>query len=79
MPFDESVQVSPRKSDALATRLATSLVANECLEPVIRTYVGRPGLDPGTLGLKVAFESSIHCQGIHMTYSEGYLCLGNVL
>jgi integrase len=79
MLFDESAQVGPHKSDALATRLATNLVANKCLEPVIRPYVGRPGLDPGTLGLKVAFESSIHCQGIHMTCSEGYLCLGNVL
>jgi hypothetical protein len=48
--FDESVQISPQESNALATQLATPRVANRCLEPVIRPYVGRPGLDPGTLG-----------------------------
>jgi hypothetical protein len=54
MLFDESVLVSPHKSDALATRLATNLVANKCPESVIRPYVGRPGLDPGTLGSALA-------------------------
>jgi hypothetical protein len=32
--------------------MATSDVAVTHFEPVNRTFVGRPGLDPGTLGLK---------------------------
>jgi len=57
MLFDDDVHVRPHESEPLATQLATPRVANRCLEPVIRPYVGRPGLDPGTLGLKVPCSS----------------------
>ena len=38
----------------LARQLAKPDLANEQKEPLIRDLVGRPGLDPGTLGLKEA-------------------------
>ena len=47
--------------DALATGLATSLatngVAKDVSMPLTSEFVGRPGLDPGTLGLKVPCSS----------------------
>jgi hypothetical protein len=53
---DESVE-TPESSNALATSLAT--LESERLDfiPLTRTFVGRPGLDPGTLGLKVPCSS----------------------
>ena len=48
--FDDEASSCPQESDALATQSATPRVANRCLEPAIRPFVGRPGLDPGTLG-----------------------------
>ncbi|MHB2027847.1 MAG: tyrosine-type recombinase/integrase [Acidimicrobiales bacterium] len=50
--FDDSVPSRSEPSVALATQLATLPVAESYLEPVTRDLVGRPGLDPGTLGLK---------------------------
>jgi integrase len=50
--FDEIIPMRPLGSAGLATQMATSDLANSYSEPVNRTFVGRPGLDPGTLGLK---------------------------
>ena len=50
--YDENVSNRPQESEPLATQLATLRVANSYSKPVIRNFVGRPGLDPGTLGLK---------------------------
>jgi len=47
--FGEIIPVYPHASVGLATQMATSDVANSYSEPVNRTFVGRPGLDPGTL------------------------------
>ena len=47
--------ISPVTKDedgGLARRLARPALANEDKDPLIRDLVGRPGLDPGTLGLK---------------------------
>src|ERR1019366_5742496 len=54
--FDEITPAGPLVSSGLATQLATSDVAIGNSEPVNRTFVGRPGLDPGTLGLKETFK-----------------------
>jgi integrase len=48
---------SPEPSNALATSLATLETMELNLNPLIRDLVGRPGLDPGTLGLKVPCSS----------------------
>jgi integrase len=50
--FDEIISVRPHMSVGLATQMATPDVADTHFEAVNRTFVGRPGLDPGTLGLK---------------------------
>ena len=55
--FDGEPCDSPSESTALATRLATSESEKITLVPLIRDLVGRPGLDPGTLGLKVPCSS----------------------
>ena len=50
--FDDDRATHPLASAGLATQLATlDLVASSSV-PVTRDLVGRPGLDPGTLGLK---------------------------
>jgi integrase len=53
--FDEIIPARPLGSASLATQMATSDLANSYSEPVNRTFVGRPGLDPGTLGLRGTF------------------------
>jgi len=50
MLFDDSEHVDLLASDVLATSLATNPVATKSPVPVIRPWVGRPGLDPDTLG-----------------------------
>jgi hypothetical protein len=61
--FDEIIPVRPYTSVGLATQMATSDAANSYSEPVDRTLVGRPGLDPGTLGLKETCEV-LFCVGL---------------
>ncbi len=51
--FDETVHSRPQRTDPLATQLATFEPNFITSKPLIRDFVGRPGLDPGTLGLKV--------------------------
>ena len=41
------------QQEALATHLATRPEADDSKDPLTRENVGRPGLEPGTLGLKV--------------------------
>ena len=48
--FDENVHSRPQQTDQLATQLATFDADFITPKPVIRGFVGRPGLDPGTLG-----------------------------
>ena len=43
--------------DPLATGLATNVGDDEVGDGLNRDSVGRPGLDPGTLGLKVPCSS----------------------
>src|ERR1019366_2265261 len=50
--FDEDQSPRPLASVGLATQLATLDEANENKRDLTRDLVGRPGLDPGTLGLK---------------------------
>ena len=57
MLFDDSAAVIPSPSNALATSLATFLPEKITPVPLIRDLVGRPGLDPGTLRLKVSCSS----------------------
>ena len=54
--YDAQVD-SPDSSNALATSLATLKSEKLNFTPLTRTLVGRPGLDPGTLGLKVPCSS----------------------
>ena len=54
--FDEIIHSRPFASAGLATQVATSDVASGYSEPANRAFVGRPGLDPGTLGLKETFN-----------------------
>src|ERR1019366_9232332 len=61
--FDEIDPARPHVSAGLATQMATSDVASSYSEPVNRTFVGRPGLDPGTLGLKGTFHR-MFCVGL---------------
>ena len=48
--FDENVHSRPQQTDPLATQLATFDADFITPKPVTRGFVGRPGLDPGTLG-----------------------------
>jgi hypothetical protein len=57
--YDEIVSIRPQESDLLAAQLATLRAANSYFKPVIRNFVGRPGLDPGTLGLKGTCKLSL--------------------
>ena len=50
--FDENVHSRPQQTDPLATQLATFDADFITPKPVTRGFVGRPGLDPGTLGPK---------------------------
>ena len=52
MLFDDLPAEIPGPSDALATSLATFEPTEITIMPMTRDFVGRPGLDPGTLGLK---------------------------
>ena len=52
--YDETPSERPTPSNALATQLATPEAKRLNIYPLIRSVVGRPGLDPGTLGLKEA-------------------------
>jgi len=52
MLYDEVPVDSPDQSSALATSLATLEPSGLFFKPLTRDVVGRPGLDPGTLGLK---------------------------
>ena len=59
--YDDSSSAMPRPSEALATPVATPRpvedVEGSTPQHLIRSFVGRPGLDPGTLGLKVPCSS----------------------
>ena len=55
--YDETPSERPTPSNALATQLATPEAKRLNFYPLIRSVVGRPGLDPGTLGLKVPCSS----------------------
>ena len=55
--FENDVRASTPPSDGLATKLATNDVANSYSEPLTRDLVGRLGLDPSTLRLKVSCSS----------------------
>ena len=55
--FDANVHTRPGETAPLATQLATFQPKVTSSEAVIRDFVGRPGLDPGTLGLKVPCSS----------------------
>jgi hypothetical protein len=55
--YDDAAVNNPESSNALATSLATLRPTELNLNPLIRDLVGRPGLDPGTLGLKVPCSS----------------------
>jgi hypothetical protein len=61
--FDEITPARPLVSAGLTTQMATSDVASSYFEVVNRTFVGRPGLDPGTLGLKGTCEL-LFCVGL---------------
>ena len=61
--FDEIIAVRPLALAGLATQMATSDVANSYSESVNRAFVDRPGLDPGTLGLKGTFNR-LSCVGL---------------
>ena len=50
--YGQNEPAGPLVSAGLATQMATSDVADNYSEHANRTFVGRPGLDPGTLGLK---------------------------
>jgi hypothetical protein len=50
--FDEAVASDAHDSARSGTQLVTSDVANDYSETANRAFVGRPGCDPGTLGLK---------------------------
>ena len=52
--FKDFVPLTSPRSRLVARQLARHSLANNKKEPLIRTSVGRPGLDPGTLGLKEA-------------------------
>jgi len=59
----DTLDDSPKSSSALATSLATLEPTELNLNPLIRDLVGRPGLDPGTLGLKGTCELLL-CVGL---------------
>ena len=46
----ETVHQRPRETDALAVNLAVTQALRKSHKSVTCTFVGRPGLDPGTLG-----------------------------
>ena len=52
---DESSEIT--QENALASPLARPRLANDAFTPMTRNLVGRPGLDPGTLRLKVSCSS----------------------
>jgi len=62
-------------SGTLAAPLAASLAAwraaKDVSTPLISEFVGRPGLDPGTLGLKVAAGPSLAFCSFHLACSDG--------
>jgi hypothetical protein len=55
--YDDAPVETPESSNALATSLATLESEKLNFNTLTRTEVGRPGLDPGTLGLKVPCSS----------------------
>ena len=55
--FEDEVRASTSPSSGLATQLATQSGPKSYSEPLTRYLVGRPGLDPGTLRLKVSCSS----------------------
>jgi hypothetical protein len=55
--------------DLLATELATSLAGDGADKGVNWDSVGRPGLDPGTMGLKDRIRSSVQCCYVHCSSS----------
>jgi integrase len=56
--------------DPLATELATNLAGDDTDNKLNWDSVGRPGLDPGTLGLKERFGSSSPFVEIHLSSSS---------
>ena len=54
--YDEAVASDPHDSPRSGTQLVTSDVANDYSETANRAFVGRPGCDLGTLGLKGIFR-----------------------
>jgi hypothetical protein len=55
--------------DPLATDMATNLAEDGAYQAVNWDSVGRPGLDPGTLGLKERFRTSSPFVEIHLSSS----------
>ena len=55
--FSDFVSESPETSDPLAVNLAVIHNFSRTRKSLTSTFVGRPGLDPGTLGLKVPCSS----------------------
>ena len=51
--FGRSTRVRPPSADLSATQLATSDADAITPKPVTSGFVGRPGLDPGTLGRQI--------------------------
>ena len=49
----ETVHQRPRETDALAVNLAVTQALRKSHKSVTCTFVGRPGLDPGTLGPQI--------------------------
>ena len=53
--YRDFVPVTSPRLRPVARQMARHRLANENKEPLISTSVGRPGLDPGTLGVKRSF------------------------
>jgi hypothetical protein len=70
--YGDSPVDSPETSNALARSLATVEPTETNFKPLTRTLVGRPGLDPGTLGLKGTFNP-LRCVGLvaHVVCFQG--------
>ncbi len=70
--FDVIVPERPPLFTGLATQLATSEATDSYSEVVNRTFVGRPGLDPGTLG--VFPECPGTSLSVQICWPEGVAC-----
>ena len=57
MLFGDFVEVRAPRFEPVAAPMAAPTMSGRTSMPVLRDFVGRPGLDPGTLGLKVPCSS----------------------